>query len=160
MKYLLNLCLFFLFSQFSFAQESLWDKPTPPLDKPTEMTVYRSPTCGCCGKWIEHMKKHGFLIKDVQTEDMEAVKRRLGVPKELASCHTAVVEGYVIEGHVPAGDVKKLLKAKPAVAGLSAPGMPAGSPGMEMGGGKGRFSVIAFDKQGKTSKFSEYSFSE
>jgi len=160
MKYLINLCLFFVSLQFAFAQESVWDKPTPPLDKPAEMTVYRSPTCGCCGKWIEHMKKHGFVIKDIQTADMDAVKRRLGVPKELESCHTAVVDGYVIEGHVPAGDVKKMLQTKAVVAGLAAPGMPSGSPGMEMGGRKDSFSVIAFDKNGKTQTFNQYSFSE
>lgn len=156
MKHWLKLLLFLLFAQIGIAAESVWDKPTPALDKPTEITVYRSPTCGCCGKWIDHMRKHGFVIKDIKTDDMDAIKRKLGVPKDLESCHTAVVEGYVIEGHVPAGDVKKLLQTKAAIAGLAAPGMPAGSPGMEMGARMDRFAVIAYDKSGKTEKFSEY----
>lgn len=160
MKYLIKLCVLFMCVQLALAGESIWDKPTAAMDKPAEMTVYRSPTCGCCGKWIEHMKKHGFVIKDIQTADMDAVKRRLGVPKELESCHTAVVGGYVIEGHVPAGDVKKAMQSKAAVAGLAAPGMPSGSPGMEMGGRKDSFAVIAFDKSGKTRIFNQYSFSE
>jgi hypothetical protein len=159
-KFVTSLCLFLVGVHVALAQESVWDKPTPALDKPAEMTVYRSPTCGCCGKWIEHMKKHGFAIKDVQTADMDAVKRKLGVPKALESCHTAVIGGYVIEGHVPAGDVKKMLQTKAAVAGLAAPGMPAGSPGMEMGGRKDSFSVMAFDKNGKIQTFTQYSFSQ
>ncbi len=103
------------------------------------------------------MKEHGFTIKEIPSEDMDAVKQRLGVPKALQSCHTAVVNGYVVEGHVPAGDVKKLLQTKPQAAGLAAPGMPAGSPGMEVGGRKGNFSVIVFDKEGKTEVFHKYS---
>lgn len=137
--------------------ESTWDRPTPALEKPVEMTVHRSPTCGCCGKWIEHMEKQGFVVKDIKEGDMDAIKRRVGLPEALESCHTAEVGGYVIEGHVPAADVKKILRTRPKLLGLSAPGMPAGSPGMEMGGKKDRFAVIAFDKQGNADKFSEYS---
>lgn len=149
----LLLCL----TQTACAETSAWDKPTPSLDAPKEMTVYRSPTCGCCEKWMAHMAKHGFTIKDVVSEDMASVKQKLGVPQALQSCHTAVVDGYVVEGHVPAGDVKKLLKSKPQALGLAAPGMPAGSPGMEMGGAKGNFSVILFDKAGKSDTFNTYS---
>src|SRR5512139_3104358 len=110
MKYLSITLLLAAMTQVAIAQESNWDKPTPALAKPAEMTVYRSPSCGCCGKWIEHMKKQGFLIRDIKTENMDAIKRQMGVPQELESCHTALVDGYVIEGHVPAGDVKKALQ--------------------------------------------------
>ena len=144
-------------AQTACAESSVWDKPTPALGSHKEMTVYRSPTCGCCEKWIAHMVKQGFTVKDIPSEDMPSVKERLGVPTALQSCHTAVVEGYVVEGHVPAGDVKRLLKTKPQASGLAAPGMPTGSPGMEVGGLKGNFSVILFDKQGNAATFSEYS---
>jgi hypothetical protein len=146
----------FVISATAGAGQSVWDTPTPPLPGPTEITVYRSPTCGCCAKWLEHMKKHGFVIKDIQEADMDAVKRKLGVPADLQSCHTGVVAGYVIEGHVPAGDVKKLLSTKPALAGLAVPGMPVGAPGMEMGERKDAFAVMGFAKDGKASVFSEY----
>lgn len=119
--------------------------PAPP------MTVYRSPTCGCCGKWIEHIKAQGFKVEDIQSGDMDQVKDRLGVPEPLRSCHTASVGGYVVEGHVPAADILDLLKQKPKDAtGLAVPGMPAGTPGMEMGGRKDPYDVVEFDKQGKT----------
>ncbi len=102
------------------------------------------------------MKQQGFVIKDIKTDDMDAIKRRAGVPEVLQSCHTAEVDGYIIEGHVPAADVKKALTTRSKLLGLSVPGMPAGTPGMEMGGKKDRFAVIAFDKQGNADKFSEY----
>lgn len=157
MKKIPFLCALLAFTQTACAEGGVWDRPTPPLTTPKEMTVYRSPTCGCCGKWIAHMQKQGFTVKDVQSEDMDAIKQKLGVQARLQSCHTAVVDGYVIEGHVPAGDVKKLLKTRPQAAGLAAPGMPANSPGMEMGGGRPDFQVLLFDKQGKTETFNDYS---
>jgi hypothetical protein len=138
------------------AAESVWDQGVPVLDKPVEMTVYRSPTCGCCGKWLEHMKKHGFVVRDVKSEEMDKIKQDLGVPKNLQSCHTAVVNGYVVEGHVPAGDVLELLRTHPEGKGLSAPGMPMGSPGMEMGGRKDPFAVLLFDKNGNARTFHEH----
>jgi hypothetical protein len=153
---LLYLPMLAAFLQGAYADESVWDKQTPALAKAGVLTVYRSPTCGCCGKWIDHMKKHGFAVKDVLSDDMQAVKRRHGVPEELASCHTAVVDGYVVEGHVPAGDIKKVLSTKAKLLGVAAPGMPAGSPGMEMPGKKDKFAVISFDKQGNADKFNEY----
>lgn len=151
------LWLLLALAQTACAETSVWDKPTPPLAAAQEMTVYRSPTCGCCEKWIAHMKKQGFIVKEQVTEDMDAVKQQHGVPPSLQSCHTALVGGYVVEGHVPAGDVKKLLKTKPQAAGLAAPGMPAGSPGMEMGSMKGNFSVLLFDKAGNADTFNTYS---
>ena len=121
-----------------------------------EMTVYRSPTCGCCGKWLEHARQSGFKINDVISDDMDTIKARYGVPEKLASCHTAIVDGYVVEGHVPAGDIQKMLQAKPQVAGLAAPGMPMGSPGMEMGGRQDAYHVVSFDKSGKAEVFAEH----
>jgi hypothetical protein len=157
---LIKLIFIFLFAaltQNACAETSIWDKPTSVMDSPKEITVYRSPSCGCCGKWINHMIKHGFVVNDVPSEGMDSIKEKLGVPKSLQSCHTAVVDGYVVEGHVPAGDVKKLLVTKPKAVGLAAPGMPSGSPGMEMDGSKPNFSILLFDKQGKTQTFHEYS---
>jgi hypothetical protein len=152
-----SVLLLSLVANTAAAEDSPWDQPTPALDKPREMTVYRSPTCGCCKKWMAHMEKQGFLLKDMPTADMDEIKGKLGVPEYLASCHTAVVDGYLVEGHVPAGDVKKLLAAKKTTAlGLAVPGMPAGTPGMEMGGKKDKFSVIVFDKQGNADQYHEY----
>lgn len=151
----LTLLVFGFFSLNSFA-ESVWDKETPSLEKPVDIVVYRSPTCGCCSKWLDHLKKHQFNVEDIVTDDMAAIKKKYGVPGNLSSCHTAIVEGYVIEGHVPAGDIKSLLKMKPKVTGLSVPGMPAGTPGMEMGGKKDPFQVVAFDKEGQTQIFNNY----
>lgn len=121
-----------------------------------EITVYRSPTCSCCGKWIEHVKQSHFVIKDIISDDMQAIKQKYGVPAKLASCHTAIVDGYVVEGHVPAADIEKLLETKPDVVGISAPGMPMGSPGMEMGARADDFDVMSFDKAGNVQVFAEH----
>lgn len=94
--------------------------------------VWKSDSCGCCAEWVKHMEKNGFATKVHRVEDTSPVRRALGMPERMASCHTAKVEGYVIEGHVPASDVKKLLAQKPRARGLAAPGMPAGSPGMDI----------------------------
>lgn len=98
---------------------------------PAEVTVYKSPTCGCCTKWARHLEAHGFRVRLRDVADLAAVKRRFGVPPEAEACHTAVVEGYVVEGHVPAADVTRLLAEQPPVQGIAVPGMPLGSPGME-----------------------------
>lgn len=119
-------------------------------------TVYRSPECTCCGGWINHLKTQGFKIKDFRTPDIEAVKQKYNVPDNLTSCHTAIVNGYVIEGHVPAQDIKRLLQEKPNVIGLSVPQMPMGTPGMEMGNKKDPFSVLAFDNRSRVSVFNKY----
>jgi hypothetical protein len=97
-----------------------------------EIVVHKSPSCGCCGKWIDHLRAEGFVVKSVDTDDLGAVKQLLGVSPEHASCHTATIAGYVVEGHVPAADIRRLLAEKPAARGLAVPGMPAGSPGMEV----------------------------
>ncbi len=112
-----------------------------------QVVVYKSPACGCCGQWVEHLRKSGFEVRVSSTEAMSAVKARFGVPAEMHSCHTALVGGYVIEGHVPASDIRRLLKDKPKVAGLAAPGMPLGSPGME-GPKSEPYSVMSFTKDG------------
>ena len=96
-----------------------------------EVEVYKSPYCGCCKLWIDHMRAEGFEVDVVETQDMGPVKERVGIPPAKGSCHTAEVDGYFVEGHVPAADVKRLLAEKPAAIGLAAPGMPLGSPGME-----------------------------
>ena len=121
-----------------------------------QLTVHKSPYCGCCTKWIEHVEKHGFTVKVIETEDMAAVKKRLGVPQALASCHTTQVGGYFVEGHVPAADIKRLLAQKPKAAGIAVPGMPAGSPGMEMGGQKQPYSTLLVSKAGKPSIFARH----
>ena len=121
-----------------------------------ELVVYRSPGCSCCGKWLEHMQQNGFNVKSVMSDDMQAVKEKYGIPDKLASCHTATVNGYIVEGHIPAEDVKKLLQTKPKVVGIAAPNMPLGSPGMEVGGQKQTYQVMTFDEQGKIGVFAEH----
>ena len=99
-----------------------------------EVTVYASPTCGCCSLWADHLRGHGFPVEQVAVDDVQAVKAQYGIPDSLQSCHTAVVDGYVVEGHVPAEDIVRLLAEQPEAAGLAVPGMPIGSPGMEVAG--------------------------
>lgn len=124
-----------------------------------EATVYRDPACTCCGGWMKHMESMGFKVKNVPTADMMAFKQKQGVTDDLASCHTAIIDGYVVEGHVPSDDVKRLLAEKPNnIKGIAVPGMPVGTPGMEMGNKKDSYSVVAFDKQGQTKVFKQYSF--
>jgi len=118
------------------------------------LTVYKSPTCGCCSKWIVHMRERGFVVKSLDVDDINTVKTTYGVPADAASCHTALVGGYVVEGHVPADTVKRLLREKPKVAGIAAPGMPVGSPGMEMPGGEAEhYNIVSFQKDGKTAVY-------
>lgn len=94
------------------------------------VTVYKSPSCGCCEEWVEYLRREGFQVKAIDQPDHSAVKRRLGVAPELSSCHTALVDGYVIEGHVPAAPIRRLLTERPQTRGLTVPGMPLNSPGM------------------------------
>lgn len=121
----------------------------------TAVSVYKSPTCGCCEKWVEHMRAHGFAVTATNMPDVTALKTKHGVPEQLRSCHTSLVGGYVIEGHVPAEDIRRLLRERPAIVGLAAPGMPAGSPGMDMPGAPA-FDVIAFDRDGRTKVFATH----
>ena len=126
----------------------------PNSAKPA-MTVYKSATCGCCEKWVAHMKANGFNVTALDVDDIEVPMKTYGVPSALASCHTAVVGGYVVEGHVPADLVTKMLREKPAIAGIAAPGMPVGSPGMEVPGYKDAYRVMSFDKAGKTAVYAQ-----
>ena len=125
--------------------------------KPIAITVYKDPSCGCCTKWVSHLQASGFAPDVHDRSDMDAMKDSLGVPTALRSCHTAVIGKYVIEGHVPAADVKRLVTTKPAgTLGLAVPGMPAGSPGMEMGNRHDRYDVIAFGNTGSTRVFVQH----
>jgi hypothetical protein len=116
--------------------------------------VYKDPNCGCCNNWVEHLKQHGFAVETTDMHDLSQLKQQHGIGRELQSCHTALVGDYAIEGHVPADLIHKLLKEKPAVAGLAVPGMPIGSPGME-GAISERYAVLSFDKTGKTAVYAE-----
>jgi hypothetical protein len=122
------------------------------------LKVYRDPSCSCCEGWIDHLTAQGFQIESIETPDVNVIKQQYGVPNNLTSCHTAIVDGYVIEGHVPVADIKRLLAEKTPVAGLAVPGMPVGTPGMESDDQHDSFDVISFDSQGHTSTFNEYSF--
>ncbi len=113
------------------------------------MTVYKSPTCGCCNAWVNHVNANGFNATGQNVSDLSAIKRRFGVPRALESCHTALVGGYVVEGHVPADLVQRMLREKPDAVGIAVPGMPIGSPGME-GGRPEKYDVLLFDKEGRT----------
>jgi len=126
------------------------------VDKRVDIVVYRSPTCSCCGKWVEHLQQNNFNVKDIVLDDVQAIKNKYGVTQDLASCHTAIVDGYVVEGHVPANDIRSLLKSKPSIIGIAVPGMPNGTPGMEMGGKKDAYQVISFDKNNQHQVFNNY----
>jgi len=113
------------------------------------VAVYKDPGCECCARWVKHLSANGFVATVRDSTDMPSVKRTMGVPDALQSCHTAIVGKYVVEGHVPAAAIKKLLAEKPTVMGLAVPGMPVGSPGME-GSPQQPYNVIAFERDGKT----------
>ncbi|MEW8052045.1 MAG: DUF411 domain-containing protein [Candidatus Thiodiazotropha sp.] len=120
-----------------------------------DVIVYKSPTCGCCNDWVTHLQQNGFSVQVHDRRNMQLVKRTLNVPQGLQSCHTAVVGDYVVEGHVPAKEIVRLLREKPAVEGISVPGMPMGSPGME-GPRKDNYDVLIYDGKGKTEVYSRY----
>lgn len=110
--------------------------------------VHKDPNCGCCTGWVRHLEAAGFAVRVEEVTDLEAIRKRLGVPEDLAACHTAEVGGYVIEGHVPAPAVRKLLEQRPSAVGLAVPGMPVGSPGME-GGVPQKYDVVLFGAAGR-----------
>lgn len=129
--------------------------PAPAAKAAAEkVTVYRSRTCGCCGKWVQHMRDNGFEVVEHIVEQMENAPNRDRVPQKLQSCHVATVRGYVVEGHVPADVVKDMLSKRPQIEGIAVPGMPAGSPGMESPNPE-HYEVIAFTKQGKNWVFAK-----
>jgi len=127
-----------LFSNATNAQE------TAVSDEKPIIKLYKSATCGCCGGWADRAREAGFKVEAIDTENMETIKKLAAVPEHLVSCHTAIVAGYVVEGHVPLSAVEKLLETRPQIKGISVPGMPMGSPGMEFGDEKEAFDVITF----------------
>lgn len=123
----------------------------------TPITVYKSASCGCCAKWVDHLKANGFAPAVHDEENMDAIKDDMGVPKPLRSCHTALLGHYIVEGHVPAADLRRLMAERPAVVGLAAPGMPQSSPGMaEPGAAAEPYEVVAFTKDGKTTVYAKH----
>ncbi|WOD40076.1 DUF411 domain-containing protein [Nodosilinea sp. E11] len=133
----------------------LWPS-SPALAAESALTVYRSPSCRCCGHWVEHMEAAGFEVQSIVTDDMAVIKAQYGVPEELASCHTAILENYRIEGHVPAADVQRLLRERPDILGIAAPGMPVGAPGMEMGNRVDPYTVVTFAADTPPTPFAEH----
>ncbi len=144
--------------QFSTTSETAEAASTTnaALAEAQPITVYKSPSCGCCQSWVEHLETHGFETDVVNSDALYDIKQEQGVPRQLSSCHTAIVDGHVIEGHVPAADILAYLE-NPVFAngGLAVPGMPQGSPGMETGR-VDDYQVVAFDAQGKAQVFREY----
>lgn len=129
---------------------------SPAFAEAPVVTMYKDPNCGCCSKWADHMREAGFTVKEVHSGQMDRVKRQLGVPETLASCHTARVGNYLVEGHVPAADVQRLIDSKAEVVGLSVPGMPLGSPGMEGPYPAQRYDVVSFDHEGEPTVFARH----
>lgn len=121
-----------------------------------EVQVFKSKYCGCCGAWIDHMRSAGFTVKVTDVTDTTAARKRLGMPDRFGSCHTATVDGYVLEGHVPATEVRRLLAMRPKAIGLAAPGMPPASPGMDVPGRKDPYQVLLVDASGQSSIYANY----
>lgn len=130
----------------------------PEQAEAQEITVYKTATCGCCNAWVEHLRDEGFSVSahDVDQGQLNARKQAAGLTYDLASCHTAHVDGYTIEGHVPAADIRRLLEERPDAAGLTVPGMPVGSPGMEHGDRRDPYDVLIFAEDGSTEVFASH----
>ena len=136
------------------ATDAAADLDAAPQDTPL-VVVYKSPTCGCCAKWVDHMREAGFRLEVHDVDDVTPIKTQHGVTADLQSCHTALVDGYVFEGHVPAEVIRRFLAERPMFAGLAVPGMPMGSPGME-GPRKDRYDVVAFRRDGTREVYSSH----
>lgn len=134
----------------------LWSPQLVAKVSTKEVTVYASHSCGCCHVWVKHLQDNGFKVKTEMMDEVYKMKEKFKVPDHLQSCHTAMVDGYVIEGHVPAVAVKKLLSQRPALRGIAVAGMPIGSPGMEQGNTKEPFNVVGFGQKGKDSIFMKF----
>jgi hypothetical protein len=143
-----------LFTLVSLTSTTAQYQTKVPSAEPS-VQVYKSASCGCCAKWVEHLRAAGFKVTATDVPDVAAIRAKYNVPSNVAGCHTAIVDSYIVEGHVPAEDVKLLLAKRPAVAGIAAPGMPLGSPGMESPNAK-PYDVVSFDKQGKTAVFATH----
>lgn len=127
-----------------------------PVFAATSIHVYKNPNCGCCGDWVKHLESAGFAVQVTEVSDTAETRKKLGMPEKFGSCHTATADGYLLEGHVPAADIKRLLATRPKALGLAVPGMVAGSPGMEMGSRKEPYQVLLVDRSGGHSVFSKY----
>ena len=141
-------------SLFGFATALAF--PALAVERLPEIEVFKNPYCGCCDGWAAHMRAAGFAVKVTVVPDTTPVRRGHGISDALASCHTAVVAGYALEGHVPAAEVKRLLAMKPAAAGLAVPGMPQSAPGMDVPGARDRYDVLLVDAKGGTRVFASY----
>ena len=132
--------------------------PVAAADTPSSIEVWKSATCKCCGAWVKHLEANGFAVtvNDVDTGALAAPKRQVGVGDQLASCHTAKIDGYVVEGHVPSSDIKRLIAERPDATGLTVPGMPVGSPGMEQGAEFEPYDVLLIKKDGATEVFAKH----
>jgi hypothetical protein len=128
---------------------------TPVEASPGAIDVYKDPSCGCCVKWVEHLRRNGFTASVMDVPDLDAFKKRVGVPAALASCHTALIDGYVVEGHVPATEIRRLLSDRPKALGLAIPGMPAAAPGMDVPKAPG-YDVLLFQADGTSRVYRSY----
>lgn len=141
----LTAILFMAYSLVALAAETL-----------PEMKVYKSATCGCCAGWIEHLKENGFEVVFENVSNLNQYKQKAGLPRGLGSCHTGFIDGYAVEGHVPAGDIKKLLQERPNVRGIAVPGMPMGSPGMDFGPQKESYETLSYTRDGAVEVFAKH----
>ena len=153
MKHMKSLCLSLLATAGMLVGVVMAAEDADPAG--STITVYKTPTCGCCKKWVTHLQDNGFAVKTIDMNDLRMIKSMSGVAPEYSSCHTAKVGGYVIEGHVPADDIRRLLVEKPDIRGLAVPGMPMGSPGME-GPRKDAYSVLAIGRDSDTSVYATH----
>ena len=151
---------FFAALLFILLEACAQDSPLPAPEPLPPVIVYKSPACGCCLAWADHMRSSGFTVEIHDVQDLSPIRAEAGVPAGLGSCHTAQVAGYFLEGHVPADDVKRLLAEKPDARGLAVPGMPLGSPGMVQGEEQQPYEVVLVARDGSTSVFASYSGSQ
>jgi hypothetical protein len=148
---------FFIYIGCLHAAPPDWSKATETHADEKEIFVYYSKSCGCCKKWMSHLDQHGFKVNPIPVKRMNTLKKDYGIPLQYASCHTAVIGDYLVEGHVPADDIKRLLKDKPAnIKALTVPAMPVGTPGMEMGERKDPFAVYAIMHEGEPEVYRAY----
>ncbi|HJO04491.1 MAG TPA: DUF411 domain-containing protein [Acidobacteriota bacterium] len=138
----------------AFAGGWLYAGRTPLVDG-TKVVMYQNPACGCCSKWAAHMEATGFTVEIHKTDQLNSIKQREGITPETAGCHTSMVDGYLVEGHVPAREIARLITDRPDVKGIAVPGMPMGSPGME-GGRTDHYDVLSIDHEGNTAVFASY----
>ncbi len=143
------IAIFCISQNKAFADEAIFYKSLP------EITVYKTPTCGCCGKWVSHLESNGFKVNAINQNDLSSLKAQLGIAPNLQACHTAKIGNYFVEGHVPASDIKKMLITKPNIQGITVPGMPMGSPGME-GTRKDNYDVLAINKDKSVTILNSY----